>query len=186
MKARRVLLVVVLLALIAVVPASADPPSQAGIVYRSDGQTFLWNCDPSAGICAVYGLNPVDYCAERWDQADSFLFQDVVLPQREDVLRILERSRGTDIQTYVDLIENLGDCDKVGNFLATGTVRLSSTDNDLFAYLANRSNANAFGFSAHGDMVGADGTPMRLDAFSRITWKPDGSVDNRVSKINLR
>jgi hypothetical protein len=179
-------LAVVLLALVAVVPASADPPPQAGIVIRVDDEAFWYHCDPRAGICAVYGINPVDYCAGQWDQADSFSFQDIVLPQDDNMLRIVERARGTDIQTYVSSIETFGDCGQVGNYLATGTVRFEAIDNDVLVYLANRNNANAFGFTAHGDLVGADGARMQINAIYRLTWKPNGSVENEVSKINLK
>jgi hypothetical protein len=59
---------------------------------------------------------------------------------------------------------------------------MTYTDSDAYSYLADRARANAFGFSAEGDLTAPDGTPYRYSGLLRIKWQPNS--DDPLQRFN--
>jgi len=142
-------------------PASsiADAPESAGIVMR--GETFIavgWT-DVREGIFVMIGFDPVQYCTGPVN-FDFIPFQDVELHGGRGVLRHLQ---GTDLQTSVWPFAGFN-CGLVTSVepLATGVSDLVNTDNDFGG--DGRSNANAFGFRAHGTLTLTSGAETAFSA----------------------
>jgi hypothetical protein len=137
----------------------ADAPPLAGIVTR--GETFLavgWT-DEREGTFVMIGFDPVDFCTGPVD-FDYIPAQDVVLRNGRGVLHHLQ---GTGLTTSVWPFPGFN-CGLVTSTepLATGLSDLVSTDNDLNG--DGRSNANAFGFRAHGTLTLVNGSDAAFSA----------------------
>lgn len=184
MKPLGILLTVAMLLLLVVAPASADPPPTSGIVVRYETEGWWYQCTADSGFCVVYGWNPGDACTSPDPEIDVVSVQDITLPQYEDVVRMLRHIHGTDMNTYVFPYE-VFPCPTSADIVASGLARFNYTDNDVYAWLTNRHNANAYGWTANGEVYASDGTRMRLNGIVKNTWKPDGSVLNQINKVHL-
>ena len=161
-------------------------PGQSGpIVLRSETTMALFCADPDKGIAAVYGLDIVDFCNEI-ENFDIFDLKEVNVPS--DVNRIIQLVKGKNVRTSVWPFILIDNCDqfKIAP-LATGTVDLVYTNNDVYPYWSEKSkNAHVFGFTAHGKLTGPDGELLHFNSVHKYRW--DGSnpaTFKQVSKINL-
>jgi hypothetical protein len=179
MKALRILFIVVLLAVFAVVPASADPPPEAGIVTRGEDWAVFLQCDPDTSLCAIYGASAEDYCTGDISEYDIVEFQEITLPQHEVALRILLRLNGEDVQATVYPADDFG-C--AGTPVAKGTVRLSYSDNDVYGVF---NNANVWGMDANGKVYGPDGTRMHLNGKFQYVVGPDDMLKVWIRRVQL-
>jgi hypothetical protein len=158
----------------------ADAPVSAGIVMR--GETFIavgWT-DVQEGIFVFIGLDPVQYCTGPVE-FDVIPFQDVEL---HGGLGTLRRLQGNDLQTSVWPFPGFN-CGLVTSVtpLATGVSDLVNSDNDFLG--DGRSNANAFGFRAHGTLTLASGAETAFSA--HVNYLINGNNGFRAnSQISLQ
>jgi hypothetical protein len=81
------------------------------------------------------------------------------------------------------------DCaDLASRLLADGHGNMTLTDNDIFAFLRENTNANAFGFVVQGNLDRVDGGGAHYNAVSKCVW--DGEDGSRIfhckDKLNYR
>lgn len=195
---RKIITTVVLLSLSCL--AFADPPSESGIVTRTDEPLwFLWWYDEENNTTAYFGVDPLLVCfgdPAGWQSVPVMrVFMDT---DGDDVLRFKSRVSSNDMLTSVwpgftpaGGPENI--CLQIIVFgvtpIATGYSRFRLNDNDVLPGLnPDRRNANAFGFNAHGDLVYFDtGDPVRFMMLVHAVWDGDNPDTFRaVVRTRLR
>jgi hypothetical protein len=181
------LVVVLLVASLAALPAFAGPPASSGMkVVRYKGIVYLHVVDVKNGRSAIVGADIVKFCNYEMD-FDLVNIQDIHVP--EDANRIIEIANGEDVTTSVWPFTDFN----CGLFttqepVAIGTADFVSTDNDLVVSdnLENV-NWNSFGFTAHGLLSAQDGSSVRLNAASRCVWDGvDSDSGLCIGNINLK
>ncbi|HEX9974374.1 MAG TPA: hypothetical protein VGD14_20055 [bacterium] len=153
------------------------------IRYQYSGYwTFV---DNDAGLRLILGVNPLDVC-NGTDTYDLYDVKDVFLPNKDPNLwpRIIDQVKGDNVTASVWPFTAL-DC---GLFTTTspiaGNVDFIYTDNDIFSYMRNNKNANAFSFKAHGTLTGGDGQEYRLNLVYRVVW--DGVDGSKIWNEDLK
>jgi hypothetical protein len=185
-----ILLAVLLVALIAAIPAFADPPASSGpIVVRfeldgEDGVGFFY-ADERKGLSVTIGVDVVADCNGTFD-ADLVSIQEIHVP--EDANRIISLLNGDDLTTTVWPFTEF-DCGLFTTIepVATGTSDLVLTDNDLDVGLTpDNVNWNAFGFTAHGLLTAQDGSDVHFNGVERCVWDGNnGATFSCVERINM-
>ena len=141
------------------------PPAESGIVTRGGVPFALIWIDEQAGLRAVVGADPAEYCAGVVD-FDLVSWQDVLIAG--DVDRVFERFVGHDMYTTVwDFV--VFDCAKFTsmNPIAFGTSTMRGTDSDVYGTGVH--NARAWGLMAQGTLEWtADGSPAYFSGHQRI------------------
>lgn len=162
----------------------ADPPSESGIVTRTDEPFyFVWWYDEENNTTAYFGVDPLLVCnddAAGWQSVPVMrVFMDT---DGDDVLRFKSHVSSNDMVTSVwpgfasadDGPDNI--CLQILSFgltpIATGYSRFRLNDNDVIPNLnPNRHNANSFGFNAHGDLLYYDTSePVRFWMHVHAVW----------------
>ena len=180
------LTLVLVIALVAAIPAFADPAEDSGpIVARYQGIFIAHYNDPANGLGAIIGADIREFCSGVVD-FDLVNIQDIDVP--EDANRIVQIFDDDAITISVWPFPEF-DC---GLFLSTdpvaaGTAAIVGTDNDLTVFNnPDNVNWNAYGFTAHGSLTAADGSSVRLNTVSRCVWDGvDGDSGHCVGRINL-
>ncbi len=178
---------VLLVALIAAIPALADPPPSSGPnVVRYDGIVYLHTVDEAKGLSAIVGADIVEFC-NSFRGFDLVSIQDIQVP--EDANRIVEIAHGDDVTTSIWPFTDF-DCGLFTTVepVATGTTDVVNTDNDLEVFNnPDNVNWNAYGFTAHGRLTAPDGSTMQLNVMSRCVWDGVDSDSGRcASGINMK
>lgn len=161
----------------------ADPPSESGIVTRTDEPFwFIWWYDEENNTTAYFGVDPLLACFGNLDGWQSNPVMRVFMDtDGDDVLRFKSHVNSNDMLTSVwpgfapaGGPDNV--CVQIISFgvtpIATGYSRFRLNDNDVLPDLnPNRRNANAFGFNARGDLVYYDtGDPVRFWMHVHGVW----------------
>ena len=142
--------------------------------YWTDPPLRAWHTSfPLSGSCGP------DVLLEPWDMQDVANFKEFL-----KVTRVAQ----ADVHIIVVDQTQPGPC-LGATLLAEGMGQIRQTDNDYFAFdpylRGDRTNANAFGFSAHGALQGVGGERMTYNGHWRRVWNPDdptfGSVSVEVS-----
>jgi hypothetical protein len=163
--------------------AFANPPSESGVVTRTDEtEFFFWWYDEENNTTAYFGVEPLLACygdPNGWQSVPVMrVFMDT---DGEDVLRFKNHVNSNDMLTSVwpGFAPPFGPgnvCSQIFFFgvtpIATGYSRVRVNDNDVLPGLnPNRRNANAFGLNAHGDLVYFDsGEPVRFWLSAHAVW----------------
>jgi len=136
-----------------------DAPVEAGIVMRGETMIAVGWTDLKEGIFVLIGFDPVEYCTGP-ASFDVIPYQDVILRGGRGTLRHLQ---GEGLTTSVWPFPGFN-CALVTTVqpLATGVSDLVNTDNDFYG--DGRSNANAFGFRAHGTLTRTNGADAAFSA----------------------
>ncbi len=165
--------------------AKGPPPTSGPIVIRSQTLFAVFFVDLDKGISASIGADPVEFCSGIID-FDIVELQEISVP--EDANRLIDLVKGSNVTASVWPFTTF-DCDLFANTtpLATGTVKLVNTDNDLLIFLnPDHKNSNAFGFTAQGRLNRPDGTKASFNAVSKCVWDGDDIASLKcVEKINL-
>ena len=187
---RRTIAAIVLLSFSCV--AFADAPSESGVVSRTDEPIwFIWWYDEDNNTTAYFGVDPLLACfgPDGWDSVPVMrVFMDT---DGDDVLRFKNRV-SADLQTsvwpgFAPPGGPVNVCVQILFFgvtpIANGYSRFRLNDNDVDPSLnPNRSNANAFGFNAHGDLVYYDtGDPAHFTMLVHAVW--DGENDDTLRAV---
>jgi hypothetical protein len=149
--------------------AKGPPASSGPIVIRTETAFAVFYADPGAGISAVHGADMDEFCNGIVD-FDIVKLQEIDVP--EDANRIISLVHGHDVRTSVWPFTDF-DCDLFTTTtpLATGTVDMVSTDNDVVVFLnPDNVNHNAFGWAAHGKLVGPNGEELNFSGHSKTVW----------------
>jgi hypothetical protein len=174
-------LVVVLLIMAAVGPAAADPPDDSGAVERFGEQWFWGTDDYEHGWFVFLGFDIRDWACGEGAPDDVVMYQNVDVPSNAD--RIVTTMKG-EVRTSVWSM----DADFCSDApLAEGMSSVVMTDNDFFAWdYATGPNANSFGISAHGKLLGPDGETLVFSMHDRIVWDGDdfSTFKNKI-KVSL-
>lgn len=166
--------------------AKGPPASSGPIVIRSQTLFAVFFIDSDKGISASIGADPVEFC-NGIVNFDIVELQEISVP--EDANRLIDLIKGSNVTASVWPFATF-DCDLFATTtpLATGTVKLVNTDNDLLVFLnPDNRNANAFGFTAQGKLTRPDGSQANFNGVSKCVW--DGNDINSlkcVDKINLK
>ena len=143
--------------------AIAEPPASSGIVMR-DGYFFgSVEVDTDAGVLAVLGFDPIEYCADPDNAAFDFVtFSDKNL---QNGFRLNTLEKGEMTASVWPLTEFQCDLIALSAPLATGIVKYRLHDNDLFGpeFCDQKNNANAFGMKANGTLYTIFGEAMKLN-----------------------
>jgi len=181
-----ILLGVVLVALVAAIPALADPPPSSGPnVVRFEDTFAVFYSDARKGLSVTIGADVVEDCNGNFEP-ELVSIQEIRVP--EDANRIIGILKGDDLMTTVWPFTDF-DC---GLFtteepVATGTSDLVLTDNDVLVFLTpDNVNWNAFGFTAHGLLTAQDGSDVRFNGVQRCIWDGNNDATFRcVERINV-
>ena len=178
--------IVLLVALIAAIPALADPPSSSGPnVVRFEDTFAVFYSDARTGLSVTIGADVVEDCNGNFEP-ELVSIQEIHVP--EDANRIISILHGDDLMTTVWPFTDFN-CDlfTTEEPVATGTSDLVLTDNDLLVFLTpDNVNWNAFGFTAHGLLTAQDGSDVHFNGVQRCRW--DGNNDATfgcVERINV-
>ncbi|KPK12885.1 MAG: hypothetical protein AMJ68_00440 [Acidithiobacillales bacterium SG8_45] len=163
--------------------AIAGPPAQSGVVERFEAPDFGVIVDQKAGVIAVLGFDPVEFCSGA---VDNDIVAAMLVDIQADPSRIAIFAKGEYRTSVWDFVEF--DC---GQFLgelplAVGMATVKLTDNDFF--VSSAPNSNAYGFSAQGTLHDAvTGAPRRLTGVFRAIWdKEANEAIVKNSKVTLR
>jgi hypothetical protein len=166
----------------------SNGPSPVGgdnvAVYRFQGYWFWFWTD--APLRAWHTSFPLSAGCGPTDLLEAWSMQDVVSFQ--DFLRV-HRVAAADVHIMIVDQTQPGDC-LGGTLLADGMGSIHQTDNDYFAFdpflRGDRNNANAFGFSAQGELRRPDGTAARYSGHWRAVWNPaDASFGTTSMQVTL-
>jgi len=182
-----VLLILLLAAVAAVNVALADPPAQSGMIVARGQDIFIGHyADQSRGLSATVGGDVREFCAGGPLTFDLIEVQNIDVPEDADrLIQIFSAdSIVVDIWPFTEF-----DCGQIlsTDALASGTMAITGTDNDLVVYLYDDNvNWNAFGFSGHGQLTTADGDSARLNTVHRCVWDGvSGASAQCLGVINL-
>lgn len=162
------------------------PESPGPNVFRFKDGLGIFYADPERELSAIHGGDVVEFCLTGGTTFPLVDIQEVKPKQNPD--RIIQLLQADDVETTVWPFPSF-DCDLFTTTppLATGTVDLVNTDNDLLVFLRDNNNANAFGFAAHGQLMRSNGRTAHFNGVSRIVW--DGEDGEKLFKetnvINL-
>jgi hypothetical protein len=78
-------------------------------------------------------------------------------------------------------------CDNWANadFLASGEMRIVTTDNDVLAYYGGHTQNNAFGLNGSGRLALGAGGFTNINYVFRETWNPDKGFAKVIEKLNI-
>ena len=134
-------------------------------IYRTQNDAFFVLWEPEGTLAAVLSSTPD--CGGSLEPAD------------------IQRIVKDPYDVYNDRVHELMHADPINIFLvdtgvgggcfgfellATGSGKLASTDNDLWAFFHDKKNANAFGFNVHGKLVDMDGQTWQFSGHNRFVW----------------
>jgi len=163
---------------------SNAPGTSGPFVVRGQTTFAVFYVDTKAGVSAIHGTDIIQFCQSGapFDLVD---LMSVSVP--EDPNRLNQLMQGT-VQTSVWPF-TVFDCNAFLNTapLGTGTANLINTDNDLLVFLnPNNVNANAFGFTAQGQLTRPDGSTAQFNGVNKSVWDGvDISTLKTTVKINL-
>lgn len=146
--------------------AFADPPSNSGIVFRTDlERAFLWwYHDDAKGLGLAVGSDVVSICSGGQVAPVILRFSDKDI---QDGLRLVANRRVEDASASVWPFTEF-DCERFLTELplAAGEVDRSVHDNDWFGnrYCDLKNNMNAFSHSIHGTLYSPFGEKRQLSA----------------------
>jgi len=149
------------------------PESPGPIIFRTGEAGYRVSySDPVHGLTAIHGGDVVEFCLTG-ETGEALVELQVVFPPEEQD-RILLLLKGHDVETTVWATGSF-DCDVFTTTtpLATGTVDLTNTDNDLLAGERDNRNHNAFGFVAQGTLTRPDGAKAPFNGVSKCVWDGD-------------
>lgn len=158
-----------------------DAPPESGIVIRTERGVFPGWTDWDEGFFVFIGIDPRDFCNGVYDY-DIIPMQEVNLPDDRGTLVLLQ---GEDLRTTVWPFPGFTGCQLLDIYdpLATGVSDLVYTENR--GYGAGRSNANAFGYRAHGTLTLANGEDAAFSAHWNRTYNGNTGVKDN-SQISLQ
>jgi hypothetical protein len=161
------------------------PETPGPIVFRNAAAEFRVSySDPVRGLTAIHGGDVVEFCLTGDTSFPLVDLQSVLTSEEQN--RLLLLIRGSDIETTVWAVGDF-DCDVFTTTtpVATGTVDLTNTDNDLFA--GDQANHNAFGFVAQGTLRRSNGARAHFNGVSKCVWDGnDLATLNCNNQINLK
>jgi hypothetical protein len=178
---KKVLLIIgLVVALTAVMPLTwADPPEMSGpFVIRFSGTFATFWVDDDLPQLMVIGADLNEFCAKKQIiRFSTFESLDVFVPQQDgtvvDVFTMDDALAG--VWPIIGAPNNV--CEAWANAggvpLASGTVDVTGTDNDLFA--SDEERWNAFTIRANGVLVTPAGNLVRVTSGFQCVW--DGEND---------
>lgn len=163
-----------------------SPPASSGpYVVRSERGYAIFYVDPRTGVSAIHGVDIVEFCTSG-ATFDVVEFQRITLPS--EVGRFIDVLRGDDLTTSVWPFPTFS-CAlyTTTDPLATGTVDLVLTDNDILPN-GGGGNWNAFGWQTHGRLsTDSEGGTAQFSSHRRCRFIIDDVNTFRCDlKINLR
>ena len=163
------------------------PEHPGPIVFRtSEGEYRVSYSDPAKGLTAIHGGDVVEFCLTGGTDFPLVDIQFVLSPREQN--RVHELVKGHDLETTVWPTGSF-DCDvfTTATPLATGTVDLTNTDNDLIADQHENTNHNAYGFVAQGTLTRSNGAKAHFNGVSKCVWDGDNFDTIKCNdRINLQ
>lgn len=155
------------------------PPEFSGIVVRGETDIGLVWGDQKTGLMVAIGFDPLEYCSGI-ENFDLISYTDKWLPNGRPLVTV---EKGDDLRTSIWPFLDF-DCELFASMdpLAVGTSDLVATDNDFFGASPDDSNANAWGFRAHGPVMLGDGLMMDFSGHAnyRYSNKAGFKVNTKV------
>jgi hypothetical protein len=151
--------------------------------------------DPTTNLFSVQASGNLQFGCNA--PPDFFTFMDVqgILHNPDDPLfgqiNELRLARGVFIavfQGWADWEAGGFDCDDLfSRKLAEGVGNFTATDNDVFVFLRENNNANAFGFVAQGKLERVGGGTAHYNGVSKCVWDGNDFASGKCKdKINFR
>jgi hypothetical protein len=155
-------------------------PESGALILRQEAKLYLTFFDATSGLRLLLGVSDLSSFCSGVSGFDTWSFKDIFLPNADaEPRRMLRHMTGDNVGAIVwnpDHWPNI--CGYVP--LAAGTANVVRTDNDFFAGSQDNDNSNAYGFKAHGTLVGPAGQVYQLNFVLRGIW--DG-VDPASRKV---
>ena len=154
-------------------------------IYRFESDVFYLifqfpSGPPPAGtpdLVAVHSTTPD--CGGGLEPAD--IQQVIENPDDPASGKIRELTLADPINIFIVDLSQPGSCFGF-ELVASGEGKLVNTDNDVLVFLRDSNNANAFGFTAHGQLYGPDGRMAHYNGASKVTW--DGNDGSKFFHTN--
>jgi hypothetical protein len=175
-----------------VAPSSvSDKPTNAlmkssesgAFIVRQEARAFFTFFDANSGLRLLLGINDLTSFCDGEGVFDIWSFKDIHLPNADaEPRRMLRLMTGDNVGAIVwhpDPWPNI--CGSVP--LAVGTANVVRTDNDFLAASQDNPNSNAYGFKAHGTLVGPEDQVYQLNFVLHGIW--DG-VDPASRKLEVK
>lgn len=173
-------------------PVLMKPANAGAEIFRYSAENVFTFFDWEAGLRLRVGANSDQWCADGYPILDEFDFKDIILPNSDPEVfdRVIQKIKGNDVYAEVRAWphEYPDNCSYYAAVpaIATGTVKLIATDNDVYAYLQGGNNTNAFGYKANGKLTGPEGQTYNLNFVFRAHWDGvDLASYKEVIKIKL-
>ena len=170
------------------VAVKAPGNGQGAVVIRYEGGLALTYVDVNRGLRVVFGLDMNEYCVGIYD-FDLVNIMEITNPADQYVVNQLINGDGVRASVY-PLFPF--DCEifLATEPLATGYVKLVSTDNDLYAYFEENLHprVNSYKTTATGELYTPDGDKVMLAYVNKIVWPgyPDfDQIRELVSDVHL-
>lgn len=165
-------------------PEFSGPIVVRGEVDGADYDFWYGYVDWKRGYVAFHGVDIVSWC--EWEPGDPdpvgyniWSFMNVFPPTPDDggvIHRVLKAEDSATSVWPISILDNGFNwwewCPLLleETPLATGTVDIVETDNDLNANSGDHNRKNAYKISAHGVLVAPDGEPMMFNGGFHCVW----------------
>jgi hypothetical protein len=164
--------------------ALASPPSDRIVLWYDDPFSFGFP-DYRSGLAAWFGIDIAAACSGGDPNISLIHIQDLTLPQADQ--RIIRVANSDALPVTVWRVDNLDEwgC-PIGTAapIASGQVRVRNTDNDVFAFVGDNPNANAWGVTAQGTLTRTTGQRLQFSSVYRNVW--DGVDAAKISHFVIR
>jgi hypothetical protein len=162
-------------------------------IFRYDVNGGFWFADWNTGLLVTFSVDDLSaYCAHQGG-FDELSLKDLCLPNvNPDLRRLVGMGVGRDVTVYawqgiVFNPEATGLRDYICGItpMAVGIGNIKNTDNDVYSWMLNTNNSNAYGCMGNGALQGVDGQKYNLNLVYRIVWDPNGTNFHETFKLEL-
>ena len=168
-------------------PSLMKSTESGAMILKFEVATYFLFYDAEEGLVLSLGINDLAEVCGGGTPFDVFDYKELYLPGTDPNLRRLVRQmKGEDVGAIVWATETWPVALCTIDPLAVGTADVIRTDNDLYANTQDNPNADAFGYKAHGSLLGPEGQTYRLNLVYRAIWDGvDLSSLKQIVKIQL-
>jgi hypothetical protein len=161
-----------------------------GKILRHDHNNFGWvGWDVERELIALYTTGAGGLCGIGQDIGPIDAQHVFNNPDIADEIEHLfvQGDVWVELYDWTGLWDPFGDCDNWANadHLASGEMRIVSTDNDVVAFFGGHARNNAWGFSGAGRLALDGGGYTNISYHFRQTWNPDKPNGHITERLNI-
>ncbi|TFH19802.1 MAG: hypothetical protein E4H03_13285 [Myxococcales bacterium] len=162
-----------------------NPDNGNDRIFRFEQDAFFLIFDANSSLVAAHTSTPCALGGILEPISTQWIIEN---PDDPFSGQVRETLLADPINIYILDLAQGGDCFGFA-LVASGTGKLVNTDNDFYSFLnPDTHRSNAYGFTAQGQLTGADGSKMHYNGVLKVVWDGiDGSKKDNVNEhFNLQ